>query len=151
MLKMFRLLFLIAALLSLGAAISFADGQSNSGTLTYGDKQVMFEKAFKEFKQADENLNNVYEQILNKHKDDSVFIAKITNAQSAWLAFRNAEIEAIFPSQDKKVYGSLYPLAYAQEKTRLTLERAKQLNQWLVGVPVGTIGAGSRGYIKADK
>lgn len=146
--RMFRLIFLVAALLTLGAATTFAEGQN---TLANGDKQVMFEKAFKEFKQADENLNKVYEQILNKHKDDSVFIEKFTKTQSIWLEFRNAEIEAIFPSQDKKVYGSLYPLAYAQEKTRLTLVRAKELNQWLVGVPNDTIGAGSRGYMKADK
>jgi uncharacterized protein YecT (DUF1311 family) len=125
-----------------GVGAAFADQQVNNNT------PAMLEKAFQELKQADKDLTDVYEQILEKHKDDMAFVEKFTKAQAAWAAFRNAELEAIFPAQDKKAYGSTYPLAYAQEKSRLILERAKQLNQWLTGLPAGTISAGSRGFSK---
>lgn len=147
--RMFRLVFLVLALMVLGSAIAFAEqnGAANAAP-SNGGQQEMLEKAFIELKQANDTLDNMYEQILNKYKDDKEFIAKFTNAQATWLAFRNAELDAIFPAQDKRTYGSIYPLSYAQEKTRLTIERAKQINQWITGVPEGTIGAGSRGYKK---
>lgn len=52
--------------------------------------------------------------------------------------------EALYPAQDKQVYGSVYPMTYALEKSTLTWDRVKQLNQWLEGFPEGIVGRGSR-------
>jgi uncharacterized protein YecT (DUF1311 family) len=150
MLRVFRLVFIISAILALSAATAFAEGQ-NTAAPTNAQRQAMFQKAFQELKQANDTLDTVYQEILDKHQEDKVFMAKFTNAQAAWQAFRDAELEAIFPSPDKKVYGSLYPVAYAQAKTNLILDRAKQLNQWITGFPEGTIKAGSRGITNPDK
>lgn len=149
MLRMLRLSVLVLVFSILGIAAVFAEGPASSGAPV--TMQAMLEKAFQELKQADDNLDAVYGEILEKHRDDKVFIEKFTKAQAAWLAFRTAELDAIFPAQDKHVYGSSYPLAYAQEKSRLIQERAKQLNDWLTGLPEGTISAGSRGISKSDK
>ena len=146
--RIFRLVLLVLVLMVLGGTLAFAE---QNGEVNAGGQQEMFEKAYIELKQANDTLDNMCEKILNKYKDDKEFVVKFNNAQTAWAAFRNAELDAIFPAQDKRGYGSIYPLAYAQEKTRLTLERAKQINQWLTGVPEGTLGAGSRGYTKVDK
>lgn len=117
--------------------------------LTYPDddrsQMAMNMAAAKELKRADDTLNEIYNMVLAKYKDDQEFIDKLIAAELAWIAFRDAEMEAIFPKQDKqRHYGSAFPMSFCIVKAELTWDRVKQLNEWLVGFPEGDLAAGSR-------
>ncbi|MES2489813.1 MAG: lysozyme inhibitor LprI family protein [Pseudomonadota bacterium] len=85
-----------------------------------------------EYQKADQELNATYQKILQQHKDDAVFIRKMKKAQRAWLAFRDAELAAIYPAANKQIeYGSIYPMCHCTEQTALVNQRIKQLSAWL--------------------
>lgn len=98
-----------------------------------------------ELKRADDTLNTVYKQILAMYKNNPTFIDKLTEAELAWIDFRDAELELVRSAPNlQKMYGELSPVAVEYEKARLTLDRVNQLHEWVDGVPEGTVGAGSR-------
>jgi uncharacterized protein YecT (DUF1311 family) len=56
-------------------------------------------------------LNSIYQQLLEAAKGDPLAIAKIKDAEQAWITYRNAYMEALFPAEDKQHnYGSMYPM-----------------------------------------
>ena len=116
--------------------------------LTYPDDDrsqlAMNDAAARELKRADDTLNVIYNKVLVKYQDDREFIAKYTAAEVAWIAFRDAHLDAVFPKEDKQAYGSTYPMVYRLYKAELTWERVKQLNEWLADFPEGDAAAGSR-------
>jgi uncharacterized protein YecT (DUF1311 family) len=98
-------------------------------------------------KAVDDEMNRIYQAILSKHKADQEFLAKLRNAQRAWLAFRDAELEARFPFKDKQShYGSVYPMCSNMFLVQRTQERIKHLREWLDGVEEGEVCAGSVQY-----
>jgi uncharacterized protein YecT (DUF1311 family) len=101
--------------------------------------------AQKEYAAADAALGRVYTQILTEYRDDAVFVRKLREAERAWLRFRDAQVESLYPQADKRrAYGTVYPLCRLQALTALTIERTKQLNAWLDGVEETDPCAGSR-------
>ncbi|EGO63794.1 lysozyme inhibitor LprI family protein [Acetonema longum] len=116
-----------------------------------GNQGEMNEAAYREFKRADDKLNAIYAQIFVKYKNNKLFLDKLTSAEIAWIKFRDAHLESIYPEKDTTMhYGSVYPMVYYIGKANLTWDRVKQLNQWLIDYPEGTLGLGSRGQINAD-
>ena len=78
------------------------------------------------------------------------FPDKLRNAQRAWLTFRDAELEAKFPFEDKQYhYGSVYPMCANLFLARRTQERIKHLREWLDGTEEGDTCAGSVQYKSA--
>src|ERR1700689_1551102 len=64
-----------------------------------------------EAKRADDELNRIYKLLLSKAADDPVAAAKIKAAEKAWMVYRDAYIEAMYPAKDKQAeYGSIYPM-----------------------------------------
>ena len=61
-------------------------------------------------------------------------IAKLKAAQAAWLAFRTAHIEALWPSEEPGAYGSVHPMCVAIELTHLTLQRVAVLHAMTTSV-----------------
>ena len=57
----------------------------------------MNQEAAKNFKEADKELNSVYNQILKEYQADTKFITNLKVAQRAWIKFRDAEMNAVFP------------------------------------------------------
>ncbi len=92
-----------------------------------------------EYGSADKELNRVYQSVIRKHKDDGVFINKLKQAQQAWIKFRDAEMEAVFPHN----YGSASSMCWSLLKTSMTVKRMKQLRIWLDGVEEGDVCSGS--------
>ena len=93
---------------------------------------------------ADKRLNDVYQLIVREYSTDPAFIAKLKSAQQAWLSFRDAELQAVYPRENKLAsYGSVWPMCNLQERTRLTEERTKELQRWMKGTPEGDVCAGS--------
>lgn len=103
--------------------------------------------ATKHLKAANDELNRVYQSILNRYKNDRQFLVKLRNAQQAWQKFRDAELEAKFPFEDKQArYGSLYPMCANLFLAQRTHERIKDLRQWLDGTDEGDVCTGSVHY-----
>ena len=77
-------------------------------------------------------LNAVYQQLLKKNVSDTLFSDKLKISQRAWLAFRDAQLEAIYPDPDPKAaYGSVFGMCYCMAQEELTLDRVKQLKRML--------------------
>ena len=81
---------------------------------------------------ADADLNRVYQALLSKLRNDLNAIKKLKDAQRAWLAFRDAHMQELYPADDKqREYGSIYPMCSAQVATAMTKERTAQLRKML--------------------
>lgn len=99
------------------------------------------------FPKVDKELNTVYSSILTQYKNDTLFLNRLKDAQRIWIKFRDAHIEARFPTTKKGnqnlEYGSIYPQCACIELTELTQERIKQLQEWLHGTIEGDVCGGS--------
>ncbi|AVR97860.1 lysozyme inhibitor LprI family protein [Pseudoduganella armeniaca] len=87
-----------------------------------------------DFKKADKELNATWQALLRKEAEDKVFTAKLRTAQKAWLAFRDAELEAHFAcdSDNSRVcWGSMEGMSYLMRKRDLTQQRTKMLKDML--------------------
>jgi uncharacterized protein YecT (DUF1311 family) len=97
-----------------------------------------------EYASADRELNRLYKAIVEKYKDDPKFIAKLRDAQRAWLKYRDAEFEAKFPhAGEANHYGSIFPMCASQYRAELTRERIAKLRVWLDGAEEGDACSGS--------
>jgi uncharacterized protein YecT (DUF1311 family) len=83
-------------------------------------------------RKANAELNHVYQELLSKLKSDDNATKKLRIAQRAWIGFRDAHLQELFPGQDKqREYGSMFPMCYAQVSTAMTEERTAQLRSLL--------------------
>lgn len=116
-----------------------------------GSQAEIKQKVDAELKQAEDALDDVCSQILMRYEENGIFIDRFIDAELAWSAFRDAELEAINAAQNKeKRYGRFSPVAYELEKARLTWARVVQLKEWSEGLPEGFVGAGSRGVYRSS-
>lgn len=76
-------------------------------------------------------MDNVITKILDDYARDYVFIPKFKEAQSAWESSRDAQLEMIFPSSNKGIYGSSYPTCRCNALVDLTNERLTYLVRWI--------------------
>lgn len=99
--------------------------------------------ACEQLKKADDALNNVYQQVIARYKEDRVFINQFTTAQKKWIAFRDAYVASMYIPQYTESYGSVLPMCQCYMLERVTLDRIKQLKVWLDGVTEGDVCMGS--------
>lgn len=102
-----------------------------------------------EFEKADKELNRLYQSILAEYADNKLFIEKLKAAQLAWIKFRDAEMEALFPvkhEDERYIYGSVYPTCYSIWMENITEERIAQLKKWSDKIQEGDVCAGSIKY-----
>ena len=76
-------------------------------------------------------VDDVIKKILDDYERDYVFISKFKKAQSAWETSRDAQIEMIFPSESKGIYGPSYPTCRCNAYVDLANERLNYLVKWL--------------------
>ena len=99
----------------------------------------------KNFEKADTQMNKTYNQVLKKYAKDKDFISKLRTAQLAWIKYRDAHLDSIYPKKDKTLnYGSVYPTCYSLLLTQMTELRTAQLNEWVTGMEEGEVCSGSR-------
>ena len=83
---------------------------------------------------VDVELNRVYRELLSKNSDDPAAAEKIKKAQRAWVAYRDAYVEAMFPAEDKQAeYGSMYPMEVSQILAALTRQQVEALKDLIRG------------------
>lgn len=127
-----RLLRLAAVLAAVGAAC-LAQTQSE-----------MNQEACRDAKKADAEMNQVYRRIMTEYRQDAPFIGKIKAAQRAWLAFRDAHLESLYPAENKQTtYGRIYPTCRCTALAAVTRRRTAELQEWVKGVREGDVCAGS--------
>ncbi|HJZ67911.1 MAG TPA: lysozyme inhibitor LprI family protein [Blastocatellia bacterium] len=103
----------------------------------------MNDEACRKYQQADAEMSRVYKQVVAEYKSETAFIKKLGIAQRAWLAFRDAHLEALFPEIDKTRYGSVYPMCRCDVLAELSRERTKMLKKWTAGNKEGDVCTGS--------
>ena len=118
---------------------------------THAQTQAEIDReACRVYQKNDAELNRVYQQVLSEYKADGLFVGKLRGAQRAWLTYRAAQLEALYPARDpQRAYGSVNRMCRCQALTELTLQRTEELRRWVMGVEAGDVCAGSiriRGY-----
>jgi uncharacterized protein YecT (DUF1311 family) len=99
-------------------------------------------EACDEYKKADVEMNDVYRRINRDYRDNPGFIAALKKAQLAWIRYRDAHLESIFPG-DPSQYGSINPMCRCTNLAEITKERTKVLKRWVEGIEEGDVCAGS--------
>ncbi len=96
------------------------------------------------FKKSQEELNLVYNSVMKEYANDKLFVEKLKVSQEAWLKYRDAYVESVFPEPNKMAaYGSICSTCTGLIIQELTEQRTKQLKRWLDGVEEGDSCAGS--------
>ncbi len=76
-------------------------------------------------------VDAISKKILDDYERDKVFIAKYKKAQAAWESYREAQLDMIFPSADKSVYGASYATCRCNALVDMTNERLTYLVRWI--------------------
>ena len=85
-----------------------------------------------EAKRVDAKLNSTYRALLARAASQPEAVAKIKAADRAWVAYRDAYIEATYPAKDKATeYGTIYPLDVALLRAKLTQRQVAALEDML--------------------
>jgi len=96
----------------------------------------MTECAAREANQAEKEMDATLRLIEQRRASEVALIKAIERAQAEWLQFRTAELDALFPEEEKQVaYGSMYNTCRAQQRERLAKLRTAELRLWLDGDP----------------
>lgn len=104
-----------------------------------------------DYKGAEEALNRTYERLLDKAAGDSVAVEKIKAAQTAWVAFRDAQIAALYPAEEKQTeYGTVFPMCANLASADLTNARTKMLEHMLNPIE-GDVCDGGLRYRESDQ
>jgi len=81
---------------------------------------------------ADSELNAAYKGLLAVMKGYPLATAKTREAERAWLHYRDAYIEAVYPANDKQLaYGTEYPMDVNLLRAKLTREHVIALKYLL--------------------
>lgn len=99
-----------------------------------GNQMELNQCAYDEFKEADKELNKIYNEVREKHKKDKLYLKNLKTSQKLWLKFLDTELDTIYSCDEdhKRIcFGSMYPLLYNGSKTELTQDRTEQLKRYL--------------------
>lgn len=139
-----RRLLLCLVLLAFAGTFSITRGHAG-GAGNEGNRQTQMQlnkEACDDYKKADLEMNRAYQTILRDHRDEASFIPALRKAQGAWIRYRDAHLESLYPG-DASQYGSINPMCRCLQLANITKERTKTLNQWVEGVEGGDVCAGS--------
>jgi uncharacterized protein YecT (DUF1311 family) len=117
-------------------------GLPASGSAVAQTQMQLNQEACDKYKQADAEMNSMYRRITQEYRGDAAFIAALKKAQLAWIRYRDADLESIFPG-DRGQYGSINPMCRCMHLAETTKERTRILKQWVEGIEEGDVCAGS--------
>ena len=88
--------------------------------------------ASEEAARVDTELNTVYRKLLSKAASQPEAVAKIKASERAWITYRDAYMEAMYPAKDKQAqYGSVYPMEADLLKAKLTRQQVAAVEEML--------------------
>jgi uncharacterized protein YecT (DUF1311 family) len=110
---------------------SFGFAQESAQYLACADsantQDVLTRCANEEAKRSDAELNSAYQKLLAALSDNRKAAAKVKAAQRAWLAYRKAYMDAMYPEEDKQSYGSVFPMEFDLLVAKLTRDQIAAL------------------------
>ena len=85
-----------------------------------------------EARRADVELNEIYKKVLSAARNQPRSVEKIRAAQRAWITFRDAYVDAMYPAEDKQAqYGSTFPMEVDLLRAKLTRQQIGALKSLL--------------------
>jgi uncharacterized protein YecT (DUF1311 family) len=88
--------------------------------------------ASEEAARVDAELNDVYHKLLSQAGSQEEAVAKIKTAERAWIAYRDAYSDAMYPAKNKQAeYGSIYPMEADLIRAKLTQQQVTALKELL--------------------
>jgi len=119
----------LASLLPAFAQDSAVYGACNQKAKTQAEMNAC---ANEDAARVDAERNAIYRKILSEPSTQPEAIAKIKAAESAWITYRDAYMDAMYPAKDKQgAYGSIYPMEADLLRARLTKQHLVDLRQLL--------------------
>jgi uncharacterized protein YecT (DUF1311 family) len=74
-------------------------------------------------------LNAVYAKLLSTLAGHRLALEKVKAAEKAWITYRDAYIEAMYPAKDKQAaYGTIYPMEVDLLSAQLTQKQIGELS-----------------------
>jgi uncharacterized protein YecT (DUF1311 family) len=81
---------------------------------------------------ADARVNDVYHKLLAAAAKQPEALEKIKDAERAWIAYRDAYVEAMYPAKDKQAeYGSIYLMNVNLLRAKLTERQITEVRELL--------------------
>jgi len=81
---------------------------------------------------VDARLNDVYHKLLSTAGKQPEALEKIKAAERAWVAYRDAYVEAMYPAKDKQAeYGSIYLMNVNLLRAKLTERQITEVKELL--------------------
>ena len=124
----------VAFLLAFASLPAFAQysGQYRACSEKARTQAEMTVCAGQEAARADAVLNHIYAELLSKTAGEPETAAKIKVAERAWIAYRDAYMDAMYPAKDKQAeYGSIYPMEASLLRAKLTQRQTAALQEIL--------------------
>jgi hypothetical protein len=116
----------------------------SSVTLFAQTQMEMNQSSYTEFKETETSRDKTISQIKSLYSDNAKFLIAFSEAENRWEKYRDAYLEMMFPGENKReLYGSVYPMVYSLQKTRVTQQHIEELQIWLIGIEEGDMGWGS--------
>lgn len=127
--KYLTVVFLLAALLPGLAQDSAQYRACNEKAKTQMEMNAC---ASEEAAHVDAQLNEVYRKVLAQAGKQEEAVAKIKAAERAWIAYRDAYMDAMYPAKNKQAeYGSIYPMEADLLRAKLTQRQVTALKELL--------------------
>jgi uncharacterized protein YecT (DUF1311 family) len=81
---------------------------------------------------VDVELNSTYRALISIGGSQPQAVTKIKAAEKAWIAYRDAYIDAMYPAENKQAeYGSMYPMEVSLLHAKLTKQQVIALKELL--------------------
>jgi len=121
----------IHSLLLIGAVAFVARGMTDA--LPAGDQSQlgMNREAAAKLAAYESEMASVLGALAAKAKGNTDAIAKLDRAQVAWQAYRDAQVDALWPFPERSSYGSVNPMCVADARSVLTKARISELRAML--------------------
>ena len=129
----------ISAIVFASTVLNFPASKAASGQQT---QMQLYKEACEEYKKADVEMNQSYGLIMRNYRGNRAFVSAMRRAQLAWIRYRNAHLDSIFPGNPSQ-YGSVNPMCRCSNLAEITKARTQILNRWVEGIEEGDVCAGS--------
>ena len=88
--------------------------------------------AARELRSAESQMQELLSTLTAKAKGHPEALAKLNRAQAAWVTYRDAHLDSLWPSADTlRSYGSVHPMCVLMERKKLTMQRIAELRLML--------------------
>jgi uncharacterized protein YecT (DUF1311 family) len=81
---------------------------------------------------AQQQLDALFASLVKGAKSDTALVARLMKSQQAWIAFRDAQVKALYGGDDVAVqYGSVWPMCSCDARREMIEARTTQVQRML--------------------